>query len=100
MKDFWVSNEGVFLCLSDYVRTTALRKAIRLAVTPGDVVVDAGAGSGILSLFALDSGAKRVYAIENDPIGLKNLKKIAKQNDYKNRFMVINGDSCNCSLPE
>ena len=52
--------------LQDSARTDAYRNALlqNLPDFQDKVVIDVGAGSGILSLFAVQAGAKRVYAVE------------------------------------
>ncbi|MCA9002399.1 MAG: class I SAM-dependent methyltransferase, partial [Planctomycetes bacterium] len=68
------SSEGYFtsyadpgvhrLMLLDRVRTDAYRRALREAVTPDHTVLDVGSGTGILSLFAAQAGAKQVHSAE------------------------------------
>ncbi len=49
--------------LSDEARVDNYRAALN-ALSFGKAVVDVGAGTGLLSLMAMDAGAKCVYAIE------------------------------------
>lgn len=85
--------------LSDRYRTNAFKKAILQAVKPGDVVLDLGAGTGILSFFALKAGAKRVYAVEIDSI-IEIAKELAKENELNDKIIFFNSLSTDISLPE
>lgn len=53
-------------CLLDKKRTEAFQLAIGKVVKRGDIVLDAGTGSGVLALMAARAGAKKVYAVEVD----------------------------------
>lgn len=53
--------------LGDPHRVTAYDRAIRRLVKPGDVVLDVGSGSGVLSLMAARAGA-RVHAVESQDV--------------------------------
>ncbi|KAG8239426.1 hypothetical protein J437_LFUL018946 [Ladona fulva] len=52
--------------MQDYIRTSTYQRAIlaNLADFKDKVVLDVGAGSGILSFFAIQAGARKVYAVE------------------------------------
>ncbi|MDP2825600.1 MAG: 50S ribosomal protein L11 methyltransferase [Sulfuritalea sp.] len=92
--------EGVFCCLIDEERTIAFKSAIEKAVRPGDIVVDAGSGTGVLAMFAADAGAKKVYALELDENNTRVLQGIFTDNGYGDRIEVIQGDATTMTLPE
>jgi protein arginine N-methyltransferase 1 len=74
--------------LKDSVRCEAFRKAITEAVTPGCAVLDVGAGSGILSLFAAQAGAGIIYAVERTGIA-ELAKRIIAENGFGDRIHVL-----------
>ncbi len=85
--------------IRDRVRTDAFRRAINSVVRPGDTVLDVGAGSGILSMFAARAGAARVYAVERTPIAAL-AEQLAAANDVADTVTVIHGDVADIDLPE
>ena len=48
--------------IADRVRLDAHAEALRRVVTPASIVLDVGAGTGVMSLLACKFGARRVYA--------------------------------------
>ena len=76
--------------LQDEVRTPKYREAIiqNPSNFVGKVVMDVGCGSGILSLFAAQAGAKKVYAIEASDMA-KTAKKLVQANGFDKVITVI-----------
>jgi enediyne biosynthesis protein CalE3 len=85
--------------LADRVRLSAYDRALRQAVRPGDVVVDVGAGTLVLSLLALRHGAAHVYAIEGDPEVAAVARVVAQRNRLHGRLTLIQGDARAVELP-
>lgn len=86
--------------LQDTVRTSTYRSAILLNGQKSfqdKIVMDVGAGSGILSYFAVQAGAKMVYAVEASGMAKKMQKLISqagihsKNTFLKDKIKVING---------
>ena len=86
--------------VADEVRTGAFRASIAATVRPGDVVLDVGAGSGILSLFAAQAGAARVYGIERAPAAAALARRIVADNGSDDRVQIVDGDAETALLPE
>ena len=78
---------------------TAFRRAIAQVVRPGDVVLDAGTGTGILAFLACDAGARRVYAVERQHTA-DAAAMLARQLGYAGRVTVIHGRTTDIDLPE
>ena len=85
--------------ICDRIRTEAFRRAIETVVHPGDVVLDVGAGTGILSMFAARAGAARVYAVERTTVAVL-AQELAAANGFGQIIEVIHGDVLDVELPE
>lgn len=85
--------------LSDGIRCRAFQKAIKSAVTPGCTVLDIGAGTGILSMFAVQAGAAKVYAVEQTAIA-KVTELIVEENEMSDQIEVMQSDVTTVDLPE
>jgi SAM-dependent methyltransferase len=71
-------------------RGRSIESAVARAVRPGSRVLDAGCGSGILSLLALKAGASQAVAIDRDNIDLA--KALARENGLSQRIEFIEAD--------
>jgi predicted RNA methylase len=85
--------------LRDAVRNEAYRRAIMQLVKPGDVVLDMGAGTGILSIFAAQAGARKVYAIERTDVA-PVARRIVQSNGLADRIEVVQADLEDVRLTE
>jgi SAM-dependent methyltransferase len=85
--------------LRDSARCETYRKAIFETVKPGNVVLDVGTGIGILSLFAVKAGAKKVYAVERSNIA-GFARELLKKNGIEDCVEVIQADMEAVELPE
>jgi histone-arginine methyltransferase CARM1 len=77
--------------LQDHARTNAYREAMLLNADAfkDKVVMDLGAGTGVLGFFALQAGAKHVYAIEASTMA-DAVEAMAKANGFGDRMTVVN----------
>jgi len=88
--------------LQDYTRTGTYYCAIMENVVDfqGKVVMDVGAGSGILSLFAAQAGAARVYAVEASGMA-KFARQLAGANaSFGKAVQVLHSKVESLQLPE
>eukprot|EP00921_Rhytidocystis_pertsovi_P023336 GHVQ01037259.1.p1 GENE.GHVQ01037259.1~~GHVQ01037259.1.p1 ORF type:complete len:456 (+),score=99.95 GHVQ01037259.1:60-1427(+) len=81
------------LLLQDTQRTSAYHAAIELQqdMLKDKVVIDVGAGTGILSLFCARAGAARVIAVEGSKETAEVMKKVVKDNGFSHIIDVFDG---------
>lgn len=85
--------------LRDRARLDAFARALAEVVEPGHVVVDYGAGTGVLGMLACRAGAGHVYAVEADPIA-SLARRIVRINGFGDRTTVIRERAAHLTLPE
>ncbi len=85
--------------LDDRARTASYQQAIRETVTPDDVVVDVGTGTGILAVTAALAGARHVYAVEGSRMG-RLAQRSFEANGLTDRITLVEGRSTHLDLPE
>lgn len=85
--------------LRDGPRMAAFQRGIEAVVRPGAVVLDVGAGSGILSLMAARAGAARVYAVERTPVA-RLARQLVQRNGLAGVVRVLEADLQQLQLPE
>ncbi len=85
--------------LADRVRTESCQRAIAEIVKPGSVVLDLGCGSGILTLFACQAQARKVYAVEAGE-AIELAKVLCLKNGFQDRIAFYHDVSQRIELPE
>ncbi|PAA83475.1 hypothetical protein BOX15_Mlig016192g2 [Macrostomum lignano] len=87
--------------LQDYIRTATYQRAVLSNVTDfqDKVVMDVGAGSGILSFFAAQAGARRVYAVEASNMSAM-CERLVRANNLQDRITVVTGKIEEVDIPE
>uniref|UniRef100_A0A8C5GIY4 Histone-arginine methyltransferase CARM1 n=1 Tax=Gouania willdenowi TaxID=441366 RepID=A0A8C5GIY4_GOUWI len=87
--------------MQDYVRTGTYQRAILQNHTDfkDKVVLDVGCGSGILSFFAAQAGARKVYAVEASTMA-QHAEVLVNSNRVGERVVVIPGKVEEVTLPE
>ncbi|KAI4902441.1 hypothetical protein NFI96_021593, partial [Prochilodus magdalenae] len=87
--------------IADTVRTDTYRRGIFRSseAIQGKVVLDVGAGTGVLSVFCAQAGARKVYAVEASSIA-EQAVRIVQLNGLEGRVEVIRGTVESVELPE
>jgi type II protein arginine methyltransferase len=86
--------------MNDEVRNRAYSDALKIAVGDGDVVLDIGTGSGLLSMMAAASGAERVITCETSKVIAEAAKEIVAFNGYRGKISVLNKKSTDLIVGE
>jgi len=78
--------------LQDKIRTEAYKDTIynNSSILKGKKIVDIGAGTGILSMFAADAGADHVYSCEMAEIAYDCID-IVRENNLQDKITVLKG---------
>ncbi|XP_077981089.1 histone-arginine methyltransferase CARM1-like [Glandiceps talaboti] len=87
--------------MQDYIRTSTYQKAMLQNHEDfrDKVVLDVGAGTGILSFFAIQAGARKVYAIEASSMAT-HAEVLIHSNKLSGRVQIVPGMVEEVTIPE
>ncbi|SMY07369.1 50S ribosomal protein L11 methyltransferase [Flavimaricola marinus] len=91
----WKSQKGMLI---DHTRTLAYQRAIEAVVTPGDIAIDVGTGSGILAMMAARAGAKTSYGLELTGMAVW-ADQLARSNGL-DAVQIVRGDAADFASAE
>ena len=82
-----------FPMMNDRPRNEAFDEAIRSVVESGDLVLDIGAGSGLLSMMAARAGAQKVVACELVEDLAMMARDITAANGFEGQINIVHSES-------
>ena len=94
-----LTDYGQWILPKNQARIDAYANALKECVKKDSVVLDVGAGTGILSLLSCKYGAKKCYAVDIDP-SILHLEKIAQENGFSDRISAFHSKLQDINLPE
>eukprot|EP00966_Prymnesium_polylepis_P136149 3146096-Prymnesium_polylepis.1 len=94
------ANDWHYAMMNDHPRNDFYKAALKRVITPESVVLEIGAGSGLLSIIAASLGAKRVVAIEANHHLARVAQAIVQKNGHEGKVHIINKMSTDISPAE
>lgn len=83
------ANDWHYAMMNDHPRNVFYREALRRVITSESIVLEIGAGSGLLSIIAASLGAKCVVAIEANRHLAAVAREIVRRNGHEGRVHII-----------
>jgi hypothetical protein len=94
----WMKDDGIFMpMINDNSRNKFFNDALAIEA-PNKVVCDIGAGTGLLSVLALQAGAKHVIAVEQDRERCEYLRMMIDKLGVGHRVDVVQDNFLNTSI--
>ena len=95
----WLKDDGIFMpMINDTGRNQFYKQAIDQCVA-GKTVVDIGTGTGLLSILAARAGAKKVWAVEQDPVRAELARELIDKVGMNSVIEVVNKNFFDADIP-
>lgn len=88
----WFKDDGIFMPMINDTGRNIFYKSCIDAVARGKVICDIGAGTGFLTMLALQAGAKKVIAVEQDIARYKFVKSNFEKLNLADRVEIVHSD--------